>query len=69
MWHGQTNASGVYRAPELGVGKYNIVVDFQGFKRAAVNGIPLAVDQRASINVTMEPGGTTETVTVIGETA
>src|SRR5262249_26317187 len=37
-------------------------------KQAAINGIKLSVDQRASIDVTMQPGGTTESVTVIGTT-
>ena len=69
VWRGQTNESGVYRAPELSVGRYNIKVEFTGFEVASVNGVNLAMDQRASINVTLQPGGTTETVTVVGDTA
>jgi hypothetical protein len=69
VWHGQTNESGVYRAPELSVGRYNVSVTFAGFQPAAVNGVNLAMDQRASINITLQPGGTTETITVVGDTA
>ena len=69
VWHGQTNESGVYRAPALTVGRYNITVDMQGFKRASVDGINLAMDQRASVDVAMQTGGTTETITVVGENA
>src|SRR5262249_61119020 len=38
----------------------------QGFKGAVLNGINLAVAQRPSMNVTLQPGGTTESVTVVG---
>src|SRR6266567_196660 len=56
-WRGTTNESGVYRAPELRAGRYNVTVEMQGFKQAAVNGVNLAVDQRASIDVTLQTGG------------
>lgn len=69
VWRGQTNESGVYRAPDLSVGRYDVSVKFEGFQPATVRGVNLAVDQRASINVTLQPGGTTETVTVVGDTA
>jgi hypothetical protein len=68
VWHGLANESGVYRAPELRPGRYNVTVEMQGFKKASVNGVNLAVDQRASINVTLQPGGTTESITVTGAT-
>jgi len=63
-WHGVTNDSGVYRAPELPAGRYNISVEMPGFKAASVNGVNLAVDQRASINLTLQPGVATESITV-----
>src|SRR5215472_11685793 len=66
VWRGTTNESGVYRAPQLHAAQYNVAVEMQGFKHADVNGINLAVDQRAGVNVTLEPGGTTESVTVVG---
>ena len=69
VWRGQTNDSGVYRAPELSVGRYNVSASFSGFQTAAVKGINLAMDQRANIDITLQPGGTTETVTVVGDTA
>jgi hypothetical protein len=68
VWHGATNESGVYRAPELPAGRYNVTVTLQGFKQAAINGVNLALDQRASIDITMQPGGVTESVTVVGTT-
>jgi len=53
VWRGTTNESGVYRAPNLPVGRYTVSVQAQGFKRAEVSGINLATDQRAGINVTL----------------
>ncbi len=66
-WRGTTNESGVYRAPTLPVGRYDVSVELAGFKRADVTGINLTVDQRAAVNVVLVPGGVTETITVAGE--
>ena len=68
-WHGQTNESGIYRAPALLVGRYNIRVDAQGFKRAEVSNVPLAIDQHANVDVTLELGAVSETVTIQGQAA
>jgi hypothetical protein len=69
VWHGTTNESGLYRAPALQVGRYNVLVEVQGFKRAEVSGINLTVDMHATINVTLQPGAVAESVTVAGQTA
>jgi len=69
VWRGTTNESGVYRAPNLPVGRYTVSVQAQGFKRAEVSGINLATDQRAGINVTLQPGAVSESITVAGDTA
>lgn len=68
-WHGVTNESGVYRAPGLPVGRYNVSVQLQGFKRQDVSGINLATDQRAGINLTLQPGAIAEQINVVGDTA
>jgi Carboxypeptidase regulatory-like domain/TonB-dependent Receptor Plug Domain len=69
VWHGATNESGVYRVPQLGVGHYDIHVQLQGFKAADLQGIDLAVDQRADVPVTLQAGATTESITVNADTA
>jgi outer membrane receptor protein involved in Fe transport len=69
VWHGVTSESGLYRAPSLQVGRYNVIVELQGFKRAEVSGINLTVDQRAAINVALQPGTVTESIVVAGQTA
>ncbi len=63
---GKTNSSGVYRAPDLPVGRYNVSVSATGFKTQNVSDIHLTVDQRADIGVTLQVGQVAETVTVEG---
>jgi hypothetical protein len=66
VWTGQTNASGVYRAPSVPAGRFNVAVEANGFKRQQVSGVQLSVDQRADISVTLQIGQVAETVTVEG---
>ncbi len=68
-WTGKSNESGIYQAPDLPVGQYNIDVEAPGFKHQLVSNVHLLVDQRANINVTMQLGQVSESVTVEGETA
>src|SRR5262249_56183929 len=68
-FHGATNESGLYRAPSLPVGRYDVIVELPGFKRAQISGINLTVDQRAAINVTLQLGAVEESITVAGQTA
>lgn len=68
-WTGKTNESGVYRAPDLPVGRYNLVVEAAGFKHVQISNFTLSVDQRADIDVTLQLGAVAETVTVEGSSA
>jgi hypothetical protein len=62
-----SNPNGVYVAPALEVGTYSITVEAAGFKRQTLAGIVLQVDQEARIDVALEVGALTESVTVSGE--
>ncbi|MBI1896227.1 MAG: TonB-dependent receptor [Acidobacteria bacterium] len=66
-WRGVSNEAGVYSAPALPVGRYNITVEVPGFKKAEIAGVTLQVDQRARVNITLQPGDVVETITVVGE--
>jgi hypothetical protein len=68
-WNGKTNESGVYRAPDLHVGRYSIDVSAPGFKHQQVSNIQLLVDQRANIDIALEVGQVSESVKVEGSTA
>ena len=69
VFRGKTNGSGVYRAPNLGAGRYDIAVEASGFKRATVSGVNLAVDQRSDVGVMLETGAVAESITVNGDVA
>lgn len=62
-----TNASGYYEAPLLLVGDYRVTVEHAGFKKSVRSGITLAIGDRLQIDIALEIGGATESVTVTSE--
>ncbi|MBI2819350.1 MAG: TonB-dependent receptor, partial [Acidobacteria bacterium] len=63
----QTDERGAYRALRLSPGNYQVQVSKPGFKVQLRTGITLSVAQEATIDVTLEVGEVTETVTVSAE--
>src|ERR1700730_9565564 len=61
-----TNEKGLYRAPLLTLGKYRVVAELQGFKKAEQKDIQLSVGQTAVVNATLSVGAVSETITVSG---
>ena len=62
-----TNASGYYEAPLLLPGGYSVSVESSGFKKSLRSGITLGIGEQLQINVPLEVGGTTESVTITAE--
>src|SRR5437660_7944131 len=62
-----TDASGRYRAPDLGLGSYEITVEAAGFQTVIRSGITLTVGREAVVDFTLQIGAVTQTVTVTGE--
>src|SRR5260221_1155409 len=62
-----TNESGDYGAPNLDPSTYTLRVEFKGFKTFNRQGMQIGVGQEAKVDVTMEPGEQTQTVTVTEE--
>ena len=62
-----TNETGFYTAPGLAVGEYVVTAELTGFKKTVRSGITLEVDQKASVNLTIEVGQITERIQVVGE--
>jgi hypothetical protein len=62
-----TNEEGVYRAPLLPLGTYTVGAELQGFRKYEQKGITLSAGQVALINITLNVGNVSETVTVTGE--
>lgn len=69
VWNGTADAQGLYIAPSLQVGTYDVAGSLQGFKSVTITGVRLAVDQRARVDLTMSTGTIQETIVVVGESA
>jgi outer membrane receptor protein involved in Fe transport len=67
VWKGTTDDSGLYQAPSIPVGVYDILVEAAGFKRAHLAGITVQVDQRIRVDAQLQPGEVTESITVTAE--
>jgi hypothetical protein len=59
--------TGDYVLPSLQPGRYRLTVEHPGFKAYVRDGITLQVQDRPTIDVTLEPGDVTTTVTVAAE--
>ena len=59
-----TNTDGVYSFPELPVGTYKVEVSLTGFKSAVQQGIALNVADVRTVDVPLQAGAMSETVTV-----
>jgi hypothetical protein len=64
-----SNATGVYRAPLLPLGRYRVSAELQGFRKFEQQGLTLSAGQSAVINVVLSVGNMSETVTVTGESS
>jgi hypothetical protein len=62
-----TNGDGLYAAPNLVPGSYELGVDATGFASTVVSGIVLTVGERREINVTLKIGQASDKVTVTSE--
>ena len=64
IYTGATTADGNYYVPNLIPGTYRLTVEAQGFKRYVQEGIILRTSEQPRINVTLEVGAVTESVSV-----
>jgi len=62
----QTNSGGIYIATPLIPGSYIITVEQTGFKKFVQTGLVLNVSDRRQLDITLETGLQTETVTIDG---
>ncbi|MBV8437479.1 MAG: TonB-dependent receptor [Silvibacterium sp.] len=59
-----SNESGNYTFPDLTPGTYSVVVQAQGFKKEARPSVDVVVNTTTRIDLSLQPGSATETVTV-----
>ena len=62
-----TSADGVYSLPFLKPGVYTLAAELEGFRKWTQERMQLEVGQTVTLNMTMQVGSISETVTVIGE--
>jgi Carboxypeptidase regulatory-like domain len=60
----KTDESGVYRIPALPLGAYKVTIEASNFKKLVRDGITLTTGQIATIDVQLQAGAVTETVTI-----
>jgi hypothetical protein len=63
----QTNESGNYVFPDLPPGTYRVIAEQSGFKRESRAGIDLVVNSTERVDLVLQPGNMSETVTVEAE--
>lgn len=64
-----TNDKGYFEAPYLLPGTYNLTVVTPGFKKYIQSGYALTVNSRQNVDINLEVGGTSETITVSASNA
>ncbi|MFN2532422.1 MAG: carboxypeptidase regulatory-like domain-containing protein [Pyrinomonadaceae bacterium] len=61
-----TSDNGTFTVPSLNTGLYTVTISAAGFKRAVITDVKVNVGSPSSINVALEVGAPTESVTVVG---
>jgi hypothetical protein len=64
-----TNQAGSYVATFLPVGQYSVSAEVTGFKKKTITGIVVEVNQEPRVDIVLEVGSVTDSVTVTGETS
>lgn len=59
-----TNSEGLFQAPYLLPGTYQVIVEVIGFKKFIQDGVTVQINETRDLSVALEVGGTQETVTV-----
>jgi hypothetical protein len=68
-WPTKSNEDGIYAFPRIPVGRYELKVEAPGFKTFVAPEVVLEVNQRARIDVPMQVGAISESVSVSAESA
>ncbi len=60
----QTSSAGTYTVTDLIPGSYTVTIDDPGFQASVHNGVGVDVGRSTTVNATLQPGNTEQTVTV-----
>ena len=62
-----TRADGTFIFTPIRTGAYTVETEFPGFKKGVRRGIPVAIQEQAVVDFSLQPGGVAEEVVVTGE--
>lgn len=62
-----TNDAGIFVFPSEPIGTYNLEVTAPGFRKELVQGVSVQIGQPTTVNISLQPGAGTESITVSGE--
>ena len=62
----ETDANGEYTVPSVPTGHYTVMTEMAGFKSMALSNVVVGVDQRVRMDLKLEVGAMTESVSVEG---
>jgi hypothetical protein len=62
-----SSSTGAYHFSELAPGQYSLDVTATGFKKSALPDVAIEAESPRNVNVTLQPGGSTESVEVKGD--
>ena len=65
----ESNDVDYYVVPALPAGRYSINITAPGFQTQTVSELTLAVDQNATVNISLKVGAVSEAVNVVGDAA
>lgn len=63
----KANGAGAFSVVSLNPGNYNVTVSKEGFDRAVTNAVTVSAAQATTLNVTLQVGASTQTITVTSE--
>src|ERR1035438_3456915 len=63
----RTNGAGIFVFPAQPVGSYSLEATAAGFRKEVVEGVQVQVGQPTTVNVSLQPGAGSESITVNGE--
>ena len=63
-----TNDAGLFDAPYLLPGSYQVLVETTGFKKAVLDKVSVAINETSTVTITLDVGTVQETVTVTSDT-
>ncbi|QNI37475.1 TonB-dependent receptor [Edaphobacter sp. 4G125] len=65
----KTNSAGAFSVVSLNPGNYNVTVSKEGFDRAVTNAVTVSAAQATTLNVALQIGASTQTITVNSDAA